>query len=141
MRSWRRRLVFPILILGIAAWLSWQGQRDRAAQRPAVEAFAQQILNGGPYAATEQILVDAIRRYVPVPNSFAFSVEDRDGGPAPDGSASHVILITSGSSGRMKPVVGLRCRYDPDPARIAIVGVFEPPEPSALESQTDPAKP
>lgn len=126
MRSWKRRLVFPILILAVAGFFTWQGFRDRAVQRPKVEAFATQVLTGGPYGATDAFIEDAIRRHLVPGTPYTFSIHEGDGGPAPDGAASHIILVERSGTGGVETVVGLRCRYDPDPARMAIVGLFEP---------------
>lgn len=122
MRQVIRRLLFPILIVGIAAFLTIKGSIDRDREREAVRAFATAAVLGGHLGATEPFIADALRASLPPNRVYSVEVRDGDGGPAPDGSASHVVMVRRDGLA----YIGLRCRYDPDPGKIAVVGVFEP---------------
>ena len=117
-----RRLLFPILIVAIAVGVSTFGRTRTAQSRAAVERFAIQVLSGGASGATDPFVESLMRQRLPVGGGLSVEVRDGDGGPAPDGAASHVVMVKRDGLA----VTGLRVRYDPDPARMAVVGIFEP---------------
>jgi hypothetical protein len=137
MRGPVRRFVFPVLIIAIAAFLTIKGKSDRAAQSRAVEAFALQAVSGGPLGATEELIATALRQRLPRNRSLTVEVRDGDGGPAPDGSASHVVMVRVDDLAYL----GLRCRYDSDPGKMAIVGVFDAGTEPAADQPRDLTSP
>lgn len=122
MRPLTRRLFFPVVILVIAGFLTWNGRHRRATEMAAMEAFASQVVSGGAAGATEPVLEQAVRRRLADRRAYTLEVREGDGGPAPDGAASHVVMVRVDGLA----FLGLRCRYDSDPDRMAIVGMFEP---------------
>lgn len=122
MRPIARRFLFPILILVFAGMISYLSRTGRETQSQAVQRFAEQFLAGGSTGTTDPLIAETVLRRLPKDQALTVEVRDGDGGPAPDGSASHVVMIRANGLAAL----GLRCRYDSDPARMAIVGVFEP---------------
>ncbi len=126
MRLLLRRLLFPIAIVVIAAAIMFFSRRGTDVQRSSVGAFVSSVLGGGPTGSTDRLIMTELQRRLQTVmqpgEAIEIEVRDGDGGPAPDGAASHVVML------RVKGLaaVGLRCRYDSDPTRMAIVGVFEP---------------
>jgi hypothetical protein len=102
--------------------ISYLARTGRVTQEAQVQAFGEQFLAGGSIGATEPLLVETILKRLPKDRVLTVEVRDGDGGPAPDGAASHVIMIRADGLAAL----GLRCRYDSDPSKMAIVGVFEP---------------
>lgn len=72
--------------------------------------------------ATEPVLEQVVRKRLTEGRAYTLEVREGDGGPSPDGAASHVIMVQVDGLAYL----GLRCRYDSDPDRMAIVGWFEP---------------
>ena len=122
MRPLVRRLLFPIVILGVAWALTVYTRQAATQQRAIVAAFGEDLGHGGSWAGTDQLLVATLRPRLTDWQGVTVEIRDGDGGPVPDGSASHVAILRRGGLAWL----GLRCRYDPDPARMAIVGFFEP---------------
>jgi hypothetical protein len=120
--SLRRRLLFPILILVVAGGLHLFSQRGAEAKRAAMAGFASEVLRGGDARATDPLIVREIARRFASGTEFEVEIRDGDGGPVRDGAATHVAMVRI----RGLAALGLRCRYDSDPSRWAIVGVFEP---------------
>ncbi len=124
MRSLRtpRVWLFPILTLLIAGAITLFSRVQQTAQRETVRAFVEQVVAGGSAGATEPLLLDLVLKRLPRGRTLLVEVRDGDGGPAPDGAASHVAIVRADGLAAL----GLRCRYDADPATMAIVGLFEP---------------
>jgi hypothetical protein len=124
MRSLRnpRVWLFPILTLLIAGSITILSRSRATAEREAVRVFVEQFVGGGPVGATQPFLVDIVLGKLPRGRTLLVDIRDGDGGPAPDGAASHVAIVRADGLAAL----GLRCRYDADPAAMAVVGVFEP---------------
>jgi hypothetical protein len=124
MRSLRtsRVWLFPILTLLIAGSVTLFSRAQQATQREAVRVFVEQVVGGGPAGATEPLLLDLLVTRLPRGRTLLVEVREGDGGPAPDGAASHVAIVRADGLAAL----GLRCRYDADPSSMAIVGLFEP---------------
>ncbi len=121
MRSLLRRVLFPILILAVAGIIALNSTSSEG-KRLAIASFVEQGLRSGEWGATERFLVDRLKPLLAKESSLAVEITEGDGGPTPDGAASHVAMLQKEG----KPWLGLRCRYDPDPRRLAVLGFFQP---------------
>jgi hypothetical protein len=120
--SWRRRLLFPAMTL-LAAGLIALFARPAAPPPGSGEAIARFVgegLRGGTLGATDGLVREALARSLDGVDPTTLSVEIRDGDPLPEPSgATHHAIVSRDA----RPWLVLRARYDPDPARQALVGV------------------
>ncbi|MDZ4828568.1 MAG: hypothetical protein SGJ09_00030 [Phycisphaerae bacterium] len=118
MRTLLRTVVIPILILAVAAFLTWESRRGAAAEAPLadVAAFVRTAMKDGAYGATDPILVTGLARAWPTGDVVIDVVRGDVAGA--DGSATH--RATLFVDGEAKLLV--RCRYDSDPLQRQIVG-------------------
>ena len=120
--SWRRRLLFPAVTL-VAAGLIAIFARPAAPPPGSGEAIARFVgegLRGGTLGTTDDLVRAAFARSLDGVDPSTLSVEVRDGDPMPEpsGATHHAIVSRDG-----RPWLLVRARYDPDPARQALVGV------------------
>jgi len=90
---------------------------------PALAAFVEAALRGGDLAATEPFVARALAVRLEEVDPATLRVEIREGEPldgpgGPRGATHHAIVSRDG-----QPWILLRCRYDSDPTRRALVGV------------------
>lgn len=84
--------------------------------------LVREVLADGPAkGATDPTLVRLARSSV---GDARFTLEARegDGGPGADGAATHSVMVVVDGA----PILGLRVRYDRDPARRAVIGIWRP---------------
>jgi hypothetical protein len=120
-RGWVRRAFFPIAILVVAGLVTLQSRWEAPRRLEAAQLLARDVIAGGTeIGATDPALVRLARSAV---GDARFTLEAREGddGPGADGAATHVVMVVDGS-----PILGLRVRYDRDPARRAVIGVWRP---------------
>jgi hypothetical protein len=120
--SWRRRLLSPALIVAVAIVIWWRGGSPALPPEsgPAIAALVESGVRGGPVAATDQLVRDALGRRLSGVDPATLAIEVREGEPSGDaaGATHHAIVSRDG-----RPWLVVRARYDPDPARRALVGV------------------
>jgi hypothetical protein len=118
MRSLTRTVLFPVLILAIAAALTWDARHGATTPAPpgAVEEFVRAGVDDASYGATDPLLVKLLRDAWPR-DATEFNVTPVEGGDAPDGATHRVAIVSNGQVRLM-----LRVHYDADPAQRRFVG-------------------
>jgi hypothetical protein len=122
-RPLRQTLVFPILILLVAGGLALWSRQQAPVRREMAATFVADALAGRSLGKTHELVAQEFRQQVAAAKSeLTVEIREGDGGPAPDGSASHVAILRRDGLAWL----GLRLRVEPDPTRSAIVGIFRP---------------
>lgn len=125
LRPLLRRAFFPIAILAIAGFLTLRSRWEAPAQRDEVASLARAVLTGsGEVGATDPLILDLVRRdwreASALDDAVELDVREGDTGPVADGLATHTVMVTTAGGASL----GLRVRYDRDPARRAVIGVW-----------------
>lgn len=117
-----RRAFFPIAILVVAGLLTLQSRWEAPRRLEAAELLVREVLAGGAETGATDPMLAALARSTVGDARFTLEVREGDGGPAADDAATHSVMVVVEGT----PILGLRVRYDRDPARRAVIGVWRP---------------
>ncbi|MBL9147792.1 MAG: hypothetical protein JNM94_03780 [Phycisphaerae bacterium] len=118
-----RLAVFPILIVGVAAFFQWRGNQSAHTDAPtsAIEAIVVGAANGA-WGDTDPLVRSNLAPHLPTlppkDGSIALRIELADASVRAATGATHLVTVLESGAPRLI----VRCRYDPDPLRRAIVG-------------------
>jgi hypothetical protein len=123
LRRLLRLAVFPILIVGVAAYFQWRGGSAAHTDAPtsAIEAIVVGAANGA-WGDTDPLVRSNLAPHLPTlppkDGSIALRIELAEESVRSATGATHLVTVLESGAPRLI----VRCRYDPDPLRRAIVG-------------------